>query len=499
MTANRSNNRWLATICIAQLATMTLFSSFNAMAPSLQQAWKLSDAEIGFILSAYQLGNACAVVAFSTFTDWVGPRRVYLVGALWAGIAGIAFASSQGFASALIWRTLAGMGLAGTYMPGLRLVAEQFERDKRGFAVGWYTASFVMGASVSLFIASWGIALWGWRIASLIVSIGPFLAAAMMILLIESPVAKNAPAAPERGALKPVLQNHSALRLIGAYGAHTWELMGMRGWILPFLVAAASVGTDDSAQALKRAGVLAAIILAVGALPQPFAGSWSDRWGRRRVISAIMLASAACSFAIGWTLELPFAGIAVVGLVYGLTVTAESPILSTAITEVTDPAYLGRTMALQSAFGFGMGAAAPAAMGIVLDVSKHLGATPAQSWSAGFSVLGLVAILGPVVLQFARGGSNQPAQGHDTIEASACADSSPAHAAIAAIAVNEIAENEQRRCLTPEAERALAEAAERRAHCDFANADRPGAIDRRYGLDPTRYGDWEINGLTSDF
>lgn len=55
------------------------------------------------------------------------------------------------------------------------------------------------------------------------------------------------------------------------------------------------------------------------------------------------------------------------------------------------------------------------------------------------------------------------------------------------------------RVLTPEAQRALAEAAERRKAAEAAAAEGPKEIDGRGGLDPVRYGDWEIKGLTSDF
>jgi hypothetical protein len=53
--------------------------------------------------------------------------------------------------------------------------------------------------------------------------------------------------------------------------------------------------------------------------------------------------------------------------------------------------------------------------------------------------------------------------------------------------------------LTPEAERALAEAAARRAERDRDAANRPKESGGRGGLEPTRYGDWEVNGITSDF
>ena len=53
--------------------------------------------------------------------------------------------------------------------------------------------------------------------------------------------------------------------------------------------------------------------------------------------------------------------------------------------------------------------------------------------------------------------------------------------------------------LTPAAERALAEADARRAEREHHRADTPKEANGRGGLEPTRYGDWEKDGLTSDF
>ena len=57
----------------------------------------------------------------------------------------------------------------------------------------------------------------------------------------------------------------------------------------------------------------------------------------------------------------------------------------------------------------------------------------------------------------------------------------------------------EKRPLSPAAERALAEAAARRAERDRKAADPPKESSGRGGLDPTRYGDWEKDGLISDF
>lgn len=57
----------------------------------------------------------------------------------------------------------------------------------------------------------------------------------------------------------------------------------------------------------------------------------------------------------------------------------------------------------------------------------------------------------------------------------------------------------ERRPPSPAAQRALAEAASRRAERDRHPVTPPGEIGGRDGPEPTRYGDWERNGLTCDF
>ena len=55
------------------------------------------------------------------------------------------------------------------------------------------------------------------------------------------------------------------------------------------------------------------------------------------------------------------------------------------------------------------------------------------------------------------------------------------------------------RKLTPEAQRALAEAAERRAAQEAKAQEAPKELGGRGGLEPARYGDWEIKGIACDF
>jgi hypothetical protein len=53
--------------------------------------------------------------------------------------------------------------------------------------------------------------------------------------------------------------------------------------------------------------------------------------------------------------------------------------------------------------------------------------------------------------------------------------------------------------LTDAAKRALAEAEARRAEIDAIAAALPKEINGRGGLDPARFGDWEVKGVAIDF
>ena len=104
--------------------------------------------------------------------------------------------------------------------------------------------------------------------------------------------------------------------------------------------------------------------------------------------------------AMGWGLSWSYAALVAVGLIYGILITSESAIVSTGIAEAAEPAYLGRTMALQSTVGFTAGALAPWAVGLILDWAPSWGASAGGKWVWGFGLLGAVALLGPLAVGF---------------------------------------------------------------------------------------------------
>ena len=90
---------------------------------------------------------------------------------------------------------------------------------------------------------------------------------------------------------------------------------------------------------------------------------------------------------IGWLVYAPSMILVPLVLAYAFVTLGDSPVLTTAISEVVRPGYLGAVLAWRGLAGFGVGAVAPLAFGLVLDLTSA--SSPAISWGTAFALLGL--------------------------------------------------------------------------------------------------------------
>jgi MFS family permease len=369
----------------------------------------MSHGQAGLIFSAYQACYLLAVLVLASLTDRMDTRTIYLGSAVWAGLAGVAFAVfADGFRSAAVLRALGGIGLAGTYVPGMRLVAERFATERRGLAIACYASAFGLGAAISLALTGHLALLTGWRMAMGVTALGPLLASALAApVLSPAPPPLRVPRPPKgypRGRGPRLLdarifRNRPALWMIAAYSAHNWELFGMRAWLPPFLAGVLIRRGSGVVEASSLAATLASGVLLLGAASNILGGWASDRWGRVRIIVVSQALSAACSLTIGWLFTAPLWAILTLAAVYGIFVTSESGALSTGVTELAEPSALGATLAVQSCVGFLAAAVAPTAVGFLLD--RLQSASPWQ-WGPAFGVLALGVLMGPVSMAALR-------------------------------------------------------------------------------------------------
>ena len=91
----------------------------------MMELWGLTNSEAGWITGVFYLAYMLAVPVLVTLTDRVDARLVYLFGVACTIGAHVLFGLlAEGFWSALFLRALAGVGWAGTYMTGLKSLAD---------------------------------------------------------------------------------------------------------------------------------------------------------------------------------------------------------------------------------------------------------------------------------------------------------------------------------------------------------------------------------------
>ena len=84
---------------------------------------------------------------------------------------------------------------------------------------------------------------------------------------------------------------------------------------------------------------------------------------------------------------------AVIGLVliYAFFALGDSPVLSTALTEVVESSYMGAILGLRSLLGFGAGGVSPLVFGVILDWTNPAASSPERyiTWGWAYSILGI--------------------------------------------------------------------------------------------------------------
>lgn len=371
---------------------MTTHLSFSAVLPLIRDEWGVSNAQVGLVAAAGQGGFVVAVLALSALTDHWSTKRVFLVSAATAALATVGFGVlAHDVASALLLKVLGGVGIGGTYMPGVKLVSLG-QRERRGLVVAAFVASIPLGLALSLGATGALTAAVGWRGAFVALGIVALVAAALAGWGLRSQEATPPPAA---AAIAPAGLDRPAALLGLAYFAHNWELMGMWSWMAAFLTASLVSAGSDVAGAAPLASMLCLPIFALGAVAVVSAGWVSDRVGRTAATLAIMLASIVISFTIGWLVSAPLPLLVAVGTMYFALAIADSPVLSTALTEIVPPHRVGSALGVYAAVGWLAGSISPALFGLVLDVTGG-------HWGAAFGMLGAVAVLGPVAVMALR-------------------------------------------------------------------------------------------------
>jgi MFS family permease len=387
----KARNRALLLVSLSTVFGLSVWFSTNAIAPALETEKGFSDGDIAWLTIAVQMGFVAGslLIALTNLADLIPARRLYGVAAIGAGLMNILVIPVDNFALVIIVRFITGMFLGGVYPPGMKILSGWFVRG-RGIALGAMIGALTIGSGSphllrSLFSDQWEATIIGSSILSLL---GGLL---VWTVVSDGPHdVKGATFAP-RYMLRLFTERAQRLTLIGYLG-HMWELYAMWAWIGAFLLAV--VGTRPLiGDRLELASALAFAVFAAGAIASFAAGLLAERFGRAYVTSGAMAISGGLALFIGYIPADMSVVIVLLALVWGAAVIADSAQFSTAMTELSDPAYRGTMLTFQTGIGFALTAVTIRLVPIIEDAS---------GWGPAFALLAIGPAIGIAAMLYLR-------------------------------------------------------------------------------------------------
>ena len=270
----------LAVIGLAFFTDMVLYYLLVPLLPRYAADLHLNQMQVGALFGSYALTLLASTLPVARITDRRGRRPVMLAGLLGLGAATLLFAYAKGFWPLLLARSLQGISAAATWVPGMALLADYFDAESRGKAMGTVFAMAnlggLLGPSLSGFLDQHA----GPRAPFFVGAALVLLDAAARAFLLEDPPRHPEPAIPWRVLIAQPLIRTFVLAMVLASGL--WALLES---MLP-LHLHGSLGLGPAA-----IGYCFTAAVLSHTLCSPQMGKLSDRIGRVRVLRLGLLIS----------------------------------------------------------------------------------------------------------------------------------------------------------------------------------------------------------------
>jgi MFS family permease len=338
----------LTLVAIAELLAMGLWFAVSAVSPAIAAEWRLTEAQTSWFTLAVQVGFVAGTILSAVFNlpDVMRVRQLFALSALLGAVANAWLAwGVDSFAPAVVLRFLTGIFLAGVYPPGMKIIATWF-RTGRGFALGVLVGALTLGKASPYLLNAVGFA--EWRSNVVVASLLAIAGGAIVLWLVH-----DGPHAMPRQPFDPSqivkVFSSSGVRLANyGYFGHMWELYAMWTWA-PVMIRASVAAAGDSP---RLAEIVSFAVIGAGGVGCVAAGLLADRVGRPVIAGAAMAISGACCLVVGLLFGASSTLLAVVAVIWGAAVVADSAQFSACVADFADQRYLGTALTVQTAIGF---------------------------------------------------------------------------------------------------------------------------------------------------
>ncbi|MEQ9124579.1 MAG: MFS transporter, partial [Alphaproteobacteria bacterium] len=361
-----------------------------SLIPQLSELWRLDEAEIGGLGSIYFAGYALALPFMSGAAGRMDGRLVYAFSAVVGACASLGFALlADGYWTAMVLRLIAGAGFAGVHIIGMKLLVDRLDGEAQARASAVYTGAFAIGSGLS-YLAAGFLARWAnWEAVFVAAAVGSLLSIPV-VASIGAPAAgvetRSKRLLPDFGA---ALRDREIMRYVVAYAGNLWEVFAIRVWIVPLLAfsAARSGGGDGYWEPTTVAGLSVFI-----AVPANLAiAELGIRFGRRKAIGAVSLASVAVCLALGWLPQSPYEIVLALLLLHAVTSYGDVGAIAGGVSRATTSETRAAALALFGLIGFSVGFLGPLSVGLAIDAVGGMAAPLA--WFCAFAAIAVGSVI----------------------------------------------------------------------------------------------------------
>lgn len=344
-------NRALILVASAVLLASSTWFSGTAVTPLLSRVWSLSEAQSAWLTISVQFGFIVGTFLYALFNlaDIFNARHVFFVSALLGAVSNASFAwFASNLGTALLFRFLTGVTLAGVYPVGMKIVASWF-RSGLGWRLGVLVGALTLGTASPYLIRALGAQHVDWRMLVSLASLCALLGGTLMVVgLSDGPYLRQQARFDSRMLWK--VFHHKPFRYTAfGYFGHMWELYAF--WSLITFYLGARLQTDTS-EGLELLPFLAFCTIGIGALGCILGGWISRTAGERRVALVSLGISAILCILSGLLFFLPSLFLIPLVLVWGFFVVADSPQFSALAARYCPPDYTGTALTVQNGIGF---------------------------------------------------------------------------------------------------------------------------------------------------
>lgn len=377
----------------ALVSALTTWFSATAILPELVIHLELDSKQSAWLTNSVQLGFVVGALTASLFAlpDIVRPALYVAISATLAAIANAIILLDIGVAGTFASRFATGLALSGVYPPALKFIATWFVKG-RGLAMGLMVGALTLGSALPHLIRGLDFGV-DWQPVIIVSSLCSLLAAAIFGFLLREGPHDFPKTSFDPKQIKQVLQNKRVMLVNFGYFGHMWELYAMWAWFLSFALVSPALLASG-----WNASVFTFLVIGIGALGCVLAGQISDRIGRATTAAGCMIVSGSCALLIGFVFDGPAWLFALIALLWGITIVADSAQFSAAVSELAEKTLVGTALTFQMGVGFAITVVAVWLMPVIVD---YLG-----GWRWAFAVLAIGPLFGSLALLGLRGATS---------------------------------------------------------------------------------------------